>query len=86
MERTLPAALIRGLLHDEETLTRFQRGLRRNDQRVLDDLFAEAQPHLAAAAETAQSLSLEVFLLALLIEEHKQIIHLRSLLEDRRHD
>ena len=49
---------------------------------ALDDLFAAARQHLAAAAYASHALPFEVFLLAMLLEEHKQVMHLRGLLEE----
>ena len=50
----------------------------RSDQTALDDLFAAAQQHLAAAAYAAHALPMEVFLLAMLLEEHKEVLRLRG--------
>jgi len=83
MGRTLPA-IAQVFLHEQESFARFRRALRRSDQLVLDDLFAEAQQHLAAASYAAHALPFEVFLLAMLLEEHKQVIHLRGLVEELR--
>ena len=80
MGRTLPS-ITQVFLQEQESLARFRRALRRSDQLVLDDLFNAAQKHLAAAAYAAHALPMETFLLAMLLEEHKQVIHLRYLLE-----
>jgi hypothetical protein len=66
---------------EAESFARFRRALRRSDQVALDDLFAAAQQHLAAAAYAAHALPMEVFLLAMLLEEHKEVRRLRSLVE-----
>jgi hypothetical protein len=50
-------------------------------QLALDELFVAARQHLAAAAYAANLLPMETFLLAMLLEEHKQIIHLRNQME-----
>jgi hypothetical protein len=83
MGRTLPA-IAQVFLQEEESFARFRRALRRSDQLVLDDLFAEAQQHLAAAAYAAHALPFEIFLLAMLLEEHKQVLRLRRMLEELR--
>jgi hypothetical protein len=81
MGRTLPS--ITSLLFlEEEAFHNFRRALRRTDQHALDDLFAAARQHLAAAAFAAHALPFEVFLLAMLLEEHKRVIRLESLLGD----
>jgi len=80
MGRTLPT-ITQVLLQEQESFARFRRALRRSDQLVLDDLFAAAHQHLAAAAYASHALPFEVFLLAMLLEEHKEVIRLRRLLE-----
>jgi hypothetical protein len=80
MGRTLPS--ITQVFHrEQEELTRFRRALRRSDQLVLDDLFNAAQQHLAAAAYAAHALPFETFLLAMLLEEHKEVRRLRQQVE-----
>jgi hypothetical protein len=81
MGRTVPS-ITQSFLQEQEAFARFRRALRRSDQLVLDDLFASARPHLAAAAYAAHALPFEVFLLAMLLEEHKQVVNLRSLLDN----
>jgi len=80
MGRTLPS-ITTTFLQEQESFTRFRRALRRSDQLALDDLFASARKHLAAAAYAAHALPMETFLLAMLLEEHKEVIRLRQLLE-----
>jgi hypothetical protein len=81
MGRTLPS-ITQAFLKEQESFTRFRRALRRSDQRALDDLFAAAHQHLAAAAYAAHALPFEIFLLSMLLEEHKQVMVLRRLVED----
>jgi hypothetical protein len=80
MGRTLPT-ITQVLLQEQESFSRFRRALRRSDQLVLDDLFAAAHQHLAAAAYASHALPFEVFLFAMLLEEHKEVIRLRRLVE-----
>lgn len=80
MGRTLPS-ITQAFLQEQEAFRRFRRALRRSDQLILDDLFAATQQHLAAAAYASHALPFEIFLLAMLLEEHKQIIRLRQILE-----
>lgn len=82
MGRTL-ASITQEFFHEQQALARFRRALRRSDQLVLDDLFAAAQQHLAAAAYAAHVLPFEVFLLAMLLEEHKEVLRLRRLVEEK---
>ncbi len=77
MGRTLPSAT-QVFLEEEAAFGRFRRALRRSDQLILDDLFTSARRHLAAAQYASHALPLEVFLLAMLLEEHKEVMRLRE--------
>lgn len=79
MGRTLPS-VTQVFLHEQESFLRFRRALRRSDQKALDDLFAAAHKHLAAAAYASHALPFEVFLLSMLLEEHKQVLRMCYLL------
>ena len=81
MGRTRPSITM-AFLQEQESFARFRRALRRSDQQVLDNLFSAAHQHLAAAAYAAHSLPFETFLLAMLIEEHKEVLRLRELVEE----
>ena len=80
MGRTLPS-ITQDFYQEQGSFVRFRRALRRSDQVILDDLFASAQRHLAAAAYASHALPMETFLLAMLLEEHKEVVHLRNLVE-----
>ncbi len=80
MGRTLPSAT-QLMLNEEAALSRFRRALRRGDQLVFDDLFTAAQKHISAAAYAAHALPFETFLMAMLIEEHKEVMRLRKIIE-----
>ncbi len=79
MGRTLPS-VTQVFLKEQESFLRFRRALRRSDQKALDDLFAAAHKHIAAAAYASHALPFEVFLLSMLLEEHKQVLRMRYLL------
>jgi len=81
MGRTLPSITM-AFIQEQESFARFRRALRRSDQLALDDLFASARKHLAAAAYAAHALPMEIFLLAMLLEEHKEVMRMRQQLED----
>lgn len=81
MGRTLPSAT-QVFLQEEAAFARFRRALRRSDQVSLDDLFSSARQHLAAAQYASHALPFEVFLLSMLLEEHKEVARLRQLLEE----
>lgn len=81
MGRTLPS-IGQAFLQEQESFARFRRALRRSDQQALDDLFTSAQQHLAAAAYAAHALPFEILLLAMLLEEHKEVMRLRQRLDE----
>jgi hypothetical protein len=81
MGRTLKS-ITQVFLEEEQSFARFRRALRRSDQLVLDDLFASARQHIAAAAYASHALPFEVFLLSMLLEEHKEVVRLRRLIEE----
>jgi len=81
MGRTLPSAA-QVFLQEEQSFARFRRALRRSDQLVLDDLFTSARQHLAAAQYAAHALPFEVFLLSMLLEEHKEVMRLRRQVDE----
>ena len=80
MGRTLPSAT-QLMLQEEASLSRFRRALRRSDQLVFDDLFTAAQKHISAAAYAAHALPFETFLMAMLLEERKEVMRLRQMVE-----
>ena len=80
MGRTLPS-ITNAFLHEQQSLARFRRALRRSDQRALDDLFGASRHHLAAAAYASHLLPFEIMLLSMLVEEHKLVLHLQLELE-----
>ena len=75
-------SITQAFLEERAAFARFRRALRRQDQLVLDELFASAQKHLAAAAYASHALPFETFLLAMLLEEHKEVLRLRHLMEE----
>jgi hypothetical protein len=80
MGRTLPSATV-VFMQEEAAFARFRRALRRSDQVALDDLFVSARQHLAAAQYASHALPFEVFLLSMLLEEHKEVMKLRQRME-----
>ncbi|OGF16064.1 MAG: hypothetical protein A2W00_05320 [Candidatus Eisenbacteria bacterium RBG_16_71_46] len=85
MGRTLPS-ITQTFLQEQQSLARFRRALRLDDQRALDDLLAASRHHLAEAAYASHLLPFEIMLLAMLVEEHKQVLRLREELETLRWD
>lgn len=80
MGRTLPS-ITQVFLHEQDSLARFRRALRRADQRALDELLDMAHKHLSAAAYAAHALPFEIFLLAMLLEAYKEVQRLRHALD-----
>jgi hypothetical protein len=80
MGRTLKTST-QHLLEEEASFAKFRRALRRQDQLAMDELFDAARKHIAAVAYAAHALPFEVYLLSMLIEEHKEVIRLRDELE-----
>ncbi|HAV78110.1 MAG TPA: hypothetical protein DCX53_12240 [Anaerolineae bacterium] len=73
---------ITDILHREEAnLAKFRRALRREDQVVFDDLFVAAYKHRAAASYAGHLLPFETFLLAMQMEDHKEVMCLRREVE-----
>jgi hypothetical protein len=75
MGRTLPT-ISQQLTETEAMLARFRRMLRKEDQYVLDGLFAQARLHIAAIGQTESLLPFEAALLAMLLEQAKKNQHL----------
>ena len=75
------ASITQVFLEERAAFARFRRALRRQDQLALDELFADAQQHLAAAGYAAHALPFETFLLAMLLEERKRSWRLEGEIE-----
>ncbi len=80
MGRTLPSItqVFLSELGSSSSIGRFRRALRRSDQVVLDGLFAAAHQHLASAAYAASALPFEIFLLAIVLEQQKELRRLQQ--------
>ena len=76
MGRTLPS-MTQVFYQQQESFADFRRALRRSDQLALDDLFVAARKHISAAAYASHPLPFEIFLLTMLLEEHKETLSLR---------
>jgi len=83
MGRTLPS-MTQVFYQEQESFADFRRALRRSDQLALDDLFVAARKHIAAAAYASHPLPFEIFLLTMLLEEHKETLRLRQELGELR--
>jgi type II secretory pathway component PulL len=81
MGRTLPPAAMQFQL-ERQKLRPFQRALSPIDQRLVDDLFVYANHHIAEMAYAANPLPFQSMLLAMLLEQHKEVMELRKEIEE----
>jgi hypothetical protein len=77
MGRTLQTAN-QIIIEEQNAFAAFRRTLRREDQRHFDTLFASARKHTAAISQAAHALPLEAILLAMLVEQAKEIDALKA--------
>ena len=61
------------ILHEEQAFSQFRRALRQADQVRLDTLFALARRHTAAISQANHALPFEAILLAMVLEQARQI-------------
>jgi len=80
MGRTLSTAN-QIILSEQAAFANFRRTLRRSDQHVFDALFASALYHTAAISQANHALPFEVILLAMLLEQAKEIERLKQALD-----
>ncbi len=84
MGRTV-ATITQYLNETEAMLSSFRRSLRRSDQYIFDGIFASARKHITALGQSDSLLPFETVLLAILLEQAKEIANLREALEHYRH-
>ena len=70
------------ILDEQAAFAKFRRALRREDQLLFDRLFANARRHTAAISQANHALPFEAVLLAMLIEQTREIEALRCRLHD----
>ena len=71
------------LLNETESmLSPFRRTLRRTDQYAFDGLFAAARRHIAAIGQAESLLPFESAMLAMLLEQSKEIAVLQQKIEE----
>jgi hypothetical protein len=80
MGRTLPSAAIQYMSFVKQMQT-FKRGIARSDGLVVDDLLALANLHVAEVAYAASPLPEQLYLLAMILEEHKFVMALQEKVE-----
>ena len=69
----------------EAMLSSFRRTLRKSDQYIFDGIFAAARKHTAAIGQSDALLPFEMVLLAILLEQAKEIAALQHEIEQLRH-
>ncbi len=69
----------------EAMLSSFRRTLRKSDQYIFDGIFAAARKHIAAISQSDALLPFEMILLAILLEQAKEIAALQHEIEQLRH-
>jgi hypothetical protein len=68
-----------------ESWTKFRRGLRREDQEALDDLFRAARLQLAGCAYAARPIPFESVAMAMLVAQQRAIRELQATLSAMAH-
>ncbi len=71
------------ILNEIANFNNFRRALRINDQKRFDTVFAAARHHTAAISMADHALPFEAVLLAILIEQQRQIEQLEARLNER---
>lgn len=61
------------ILKEQKAFSNFRRTLRRQDQHLFDSLFANARKHVAAISQANHALPFEAVLLAMLLEQAREI-------------
>lgn len=79
MGRNLPS-ITQVFQEDKQYLLRFRRLLPRHEHWVIDELLAFAHRHIPAVAYAGHPLPFVMFLLAMLVEQHKRIKRLEDAL------
>jgi hypothetical protein len=80
MGRTLPSAT-QVFIEEERYYNRFKRALSPPDQRALEELFDFAHWHIAEAGYAAHPMPMQIYLLAMMLEEQKKVRSLREIIE-----
>ena len=81
MGRTL-STINQIILEEQTAFADFRRALRREDQRAFDALFAAARKHVTAISQANHALPFEAVLLAMLLEQARELERLRGLLDE----
>jgi len=77
MGRTVPTFTM-VLQQEMEGWSKFRRGLRREDQEALDDLFRAARLQLAGSAYAARPIPFESIIMSMMVMQHRLIQELQK--------
>jgi hypothetical protein len=77
MGRTVPTFTM-VIQQEMESWGKFRRGLRKEDQDALDDLFRAARLQLAGSAYAARPIPFESIAMCMLLAQHRMIIRLQQ--------
>src|SRR5262245_27418166 len=80
MGRTVPTFTM-VIQQEMESWSKYRRGLRREDQQALDDLFRAARLQLAGSAYAARPIPFESIVMSMLITQQRMIKELQRRLE-----
>jgi hypothetical protein len=80
MGRTVPTFTM-VIQQEIDSWGKFRRGLRKEDQDALDDLFRSARMQLAGSAYAARPIPFESIAMCMLLAQHRLIIDLRQRIE-----
>ncbi len=80
MGRTVPSATML-LMQFKHDYAKFRRALSKTDQRYLDELYVDANKHAAEAGFAAHPIPSEMFMLAMLLEMHREVMAIRAEIE-----
>lgn len=80
MGRTIASAT-QTWIEEDKALKRFKRALRKNDQRLIDELMALAHAHIAEASYASNLYPMDVYLISMLLEMYKELKQLEIQLQ-----
>ena len=82
MGRTLPSASI-VFYQMKDGFKKFARALAPRDQRLLEELFVYANRHIAETQLASSPFSEDIFMIAMLLELHKEVMALEVMIYGR---
>jgi hypothetical protein len=80
MGRTTPSISMQ-LNNERNALNNFRRALRKEDQLAFDEMWVHVYKHLMAVNHANHLLPFETYLLAMLLEEHKEMKPLKKVVD-----